>query len=296
MSTAKFEKLIDLILNEDQERAEQLFHEIVVEKSREIYENLMQHDDVDGLISEIEMEEGGAHGVMEDDLDDEGMDGMDAEGMGDDEDDMDDEEGMDDMDDEEDMDGMGAKGMGDDEEDMDDMGYEEDMDDAEGEVTKSDLQSIEDKLDEIMAEIEAQMSDSGAAEEMPDEESAEDSEEEQVMESADLKPAPKAKSEDHKSTSPVAAESGKKGPTGGVAKPALSNGSESVPTAPKTPSNPYTKGMGEVKHAGKFGNTVNGGARVGSGKGETVSVPKNSSEKSRSPVAESKKPAKKAVR
>jgi hypothetical protein len=41
MSTAKFEKLIDLILNEDQERAEQLFHDIVVEKSREIYESLM---------------------------------------------------------------------------------------------------------------------------------------------------------------------------------------------------------------------------------------------------------------
>ena len=44
MSTAKFEKLIDLIINEDQERAEQLFHEIVVEKSREIYESMMEDD------------------------------------------------------------------------------------------------------------------------------------------------------------------------------------------------------------------------------------------------------------
>ena len=69
MSTAKFEKLIDLIINEDQERAEQLFHEIVVEKSREIYESLMDeemHEDMsEDLLDEIETEEAGMHGMME---------------------------------------------------------------------------------------------------------------------------------------------------------------------------------------------------------------------------------------
>jgi len=40
MST-KFEKLLDYIVNEEMDKANELFHEIVVEKSREIYENLI---------------------------------------------------------------------------------------------------------------------------------------------------------------------------------------------------------------------------------------------------------------
>ena len=36
----KFEQLLELLINEENEKAEQLFHEIVVEKSRDIYENL----------------------------------------------------------------------------------------------------------------------------------------------------------------------------------------------------------------------------------------------------------------
>ena len=38
--TNKFEQLLELLINEESEKAEQLFHEIVVEKSRDIYENL----------------------------------------------------------------------------------------------------------------------------------------------------------------------------------------------------------------------------------------------------------------
>ena len=64
----KFEKLIELIVNEDEKKAQRLFHEIVVEKSRTIYESLLEDEDSD------EMEE------MEDDVDadEEGM----AEGLG----------------------------------------------------------------------------------------------------------------------------------------------------------------------------------------------------------------------
>ena len=36
----KFEALLELLINEENEKAEQMFHEIVVEKSRDIYENL----------------------------------------------------------------------------------------------------------------------------------------------------------------------------------------------------------------------------------------------------------------
>ena len=44
MDNKKFEQLIDLIINENEEQARALFHDIVVEKSREIYEHLMDED------------------------------------------------------------------------------------------------------------------------------------------------------------------------------------------------------------------------------------------------------------
>lgn len=43
MST-KFEQLLDLIVNEEMDKANELFHDIVVEKSREIYENLIAEE------------------------------------------------------------------------------------------------------------------------------------------------------------------------------------------------------------------------------------------------------------
>ena len=51
MST-KFEQLLDYLVNENMEKANELFHEIVVEKSRSIYENLIAEED------EEEMDEG----------------------------------------------------------------------------------------------------------------------------------------------------------------------------------------------------------------------------------------------
>ena len=43
-STNKFEQLLELLINEENEKAEQMFHEIVVEKSRDIYENLVDSE------------------------------------------------------------------------------------------------------------------------------------------------------------------------------------------------------------------------------------------------------------
>ena len=36
--------MLELLINEDKEKAQELFHELVVAKSREIYENLLDDD------------------------------------------------------------------------------------------------------------------------------------------------------------------------------------------------------------------------------------------------------------
>ena len=47
MSDNKFEQLIELFIAEDEQAAKDLFHEIVVEKSRDIYESLVDEDQVE---------------------------------------------------------------------------------------------------------------------------------------------------------------------------------------------------------------------------------------------------------
>ena len=42
MPKNKFEQLLELLINEENDKAEALFHEIVVEKSRDIYEGLAE--------------------------------------------------------------------------------------------------------------------------------------------------------------------------------------------------------------------------------------------------------------
>jgi len=60
MST-KFEQLLDYLVNEEMDRANELFHEIVVEKSREIYENLIaeeaDEEEMDESAEDEEMDE-----------------------------------------------------------------------------------------------------------------------------------------------------------------------------------------------------------------------------------------------
>jgi hypothetical protein len=79
MST-KFEQLLDYLVNEDHEKANELFHEIVVEKSREIYENLIAEEEMD---DEEEMDES-----MHDEKDLEDSYMMDADETGDSTDDF----------------------------------------------------------------------------------------------------------------------------------------------------------------------------------------------------------------
>ena len=66
----QYEKLIEFIINEQEEQARELFHQIVVEKSREIYENLIDENDfeesvhgdgnqVEELVQDIEVDQQG---------------------------------------------------------------------------------------------------------------------------------------------------------------------------------------------------------------------------------------------
>lgn len=139
----KYEQLIEHIINDDEAKARALFHEIVVEKSRDIYESLMDEDyteediggnQVQGLMDEISMDE---------------TDGI---GEGDDEDngemDMEPEMGMDDMG------------------DMDDMGGEQDLEQK--------VMDLETELEALKAEFEQLMGDEAGEEEHSDMEFGDD--------------------------------------------------------------------------------------------------------------------------
>jgi hypothetical protein len=240
MSAAKFEKLIDLIINEDQERAEQLFHEIVVEKSREIYESLMSEDMTTGLLDEIEMEEEGMDGMMEDDEF------------------VDDEIESDDIT----VDG-GDEEFGDSEEEIS-FDAEEGEEEGEGDLEDR-VVDLEDKLDELMAEFEAKM---GHEEEEEGEEEEEEGEEEEsgLAEGFEGKPVKglytsKIGGDDGSQTvSPVLKNSGQ---AGMAAKPVkIATGDEKGRTAPSVQN---------VKDAGSFKNVA--GKDNFSEKGESAPKP-----------------------
>jgi hypothetical protein len=91
----KYEKLIEHIINDEEGKARALFHEIVVEKSRDIYESLMDEEQfgeqmggnqVDGMMDEIQADESGLPEDEEMDMDagEEPISGMDdMDDMGD---------------------------------------------------------------------------------------------------------------------------------------------------------------------------------------------------------------------
>lgn len=160
----KFEQMLEFLVNEDQAKAKEMFHQIVVEKSREIYESLLSE----------EFDEDVEEGQEEDD--DDGMEEARAE----DEDGM--EEGMDEETDEgfdmsmeagaEEDDGMPSM-------DGDDgMPSMDGGDDLEGDLSRDDPQEIVgdlgaavDDLDSLVAELEDAIAafDGGAGGGMDDE-------------------------------------------------------------------------------------------------------------------------------
>jgi hypothetical protein len=124
----KFEQMLELLINEETEKAKELFHDIVVEKSREIYESLLESD-----FEQEETTEG---------MDEEPTEGMDEEPY----EAADDEEGGDEPD------------MGGDEESPDMAGDEEDMSDEE---QTDRILDLEDALEELKAEFEELMAGGG---------------------------------------------------------------------------------------------------------------------------------------
>jgi hypothetical protein len=211
----KFEQLIEYVINDDEAKARELFHDIVVEKSRAIYEEMMAADE--------ELEEAADEELDEDMHDmEEGMMG------GDQADDL-----IDDIETEES--GISMEGEEDEVEmDMDDhhsdMGGNEDLEDR--------VVDLEDKLDELMAEFESLMGDDADSDEemdmdmdmevgddMDSEEVVDDElETEGMYENVDLKAAPKPVTSEEGAVnkkSTVAANSGAKG---AIAKPVSMTG------------------------------------------------------------------------
>jgi hypothetical protein len=301
----KYEQLIEHIINDEEGKARALFHEIVVEKSRDIYESLMDEeyteegiggDQVGGLVDEITMDE--------------------TDGIGEGEDEMDHEFSLDhEMGDE-----LGGEIGG-------EMGGEEDLE------TK--VMNLEDELEALRAEFaelsgheagedhEDEMSDMDSDdeeygdEEYGDEESDEEPEEESdeeesyAMESRQSYPktavdlmreyVEKISTPSNTEFTPVGTGAGGDKPAGNTKNPLAGKndmggttqniakgGSNSAPdgtSANKGEANQYKKGQGQLDGAGKFENVpgANAGkafsnkAKAKSGEGQTTdgSVPTN---------------------
>ena len=138
----KFEQLIEFVINDEEQKARDLLHEIVVEKSRSIYESLMaEEEELDEDTGEDDEAEETLDESEEDEELDEGLEEMGGCAIGGDQsDDL-----IDDVEAEEE--GMSFEG----EEDLE----AEFADEEGGEDLEDRVVDLEDKLDELMAEFES---------------------------------------------------------------------------------------------------------------------------------------------
>jgi len=221
----KFEQLIEFVINDEEQKARELFHDIVVEKSRQIYEDIMSEEEIEEGAEE-ELDEGDMGGDAADDL----IDDVEAE-------------------EEQDMSMEGEEFEVGAEEESEDGDEEIEAGDEEGftmggdgdggeAATKDDILNLEDKLDQLMSEFEdlmggdvADMGDGdgfgpeegGDAIEMDDTEEMTDG----MFEAVSLKAAPKPVTSEEGSVnkkSSVAANAGAKGPIGNSVKPVHTGG------------------------------------------------------------------------
>lgn len=254
----KFEKLISYIINEDDAKAKALFHQIVVEHSRKIYEDLeaeeLSAEDLGDDIADDETAiDGDEEGFNDEVTDDETTDDLFT-------DETDDDSGLEDrvMDLEDALDELkaefdelltqeeaeGHEFPDTDESDVDDADLDENDEEA--------LNSDESELDEDDAELGNDV----------DEDEPVQTESFRRKTSADLmreyvekvtKPSNSESNVNSKST--VAG----KNDFGGTSKNIAQGGKEAnVDGGPRNPSNAYNKGQTEVKGAGKFQNVAGG--------------------------------------
>ena len=150
---SKFEQMLEHLVNEESDKAKELFHQLVVEKSREIYENILAED--------FTTEEAEEDEELEEAADDEELD----EAAEDDEE-MDESFGFAEGGDEEDTGDIGGDAGDDFVSDIDagDEGDEEGMG-GEGDIEDR-VVDLEDALDDLRAEFEALMGDEGGMDDM----------------------------------------------------------------------------------------------------------------------------------
>ena len=247
--TSKFEQLIEYVINDEEAKAKELFHDIVVEKSREIYENLMNEEEAEEELDEAEEEE---LDEAEEELDenfggdasDDLIDDVEAEEQGMQEGDESDVEFDDSA-----------------EEDGEELTHDMEKDHNEGDIEDR-VVDLEDKLDELMAEFESLMGgeehgdsvsdiDGGDALEMDDTDTAE-FDDEAMMENVKLDAAPKPVTSEPTGTntkSTVAFNSGAKGMEGAPVK--MTGDTAQGRSAPKS---------GDLPEAGQFKNVPGKGS------------------------------------
>jgi len=138
----RFEQLIEYVINDEEAKARELFHDIVVEKSRQIYENIMAEEELDEAedieeSADEDLEEGDESLMADVEMEEESDMNMEAEG------------------DDEAMGGDAADDFIDDVEADDEAEFSMgDEGGSEEPATKDDIMNLEDKLDQLMAEFE----------------------------------------------------------------------------------------------------------------------------------------------
>jgi hypothetical protein len=201
----RFEQLIEYVINDEDKKAQELFHDIVVAKSREIYESMMDEEQAE------ELDEG------TDDIEEGAMGGDAADSLIDDVE-MEEESDINMEGEEDDMSGDDMPG--------DDMGGSDEA------ATKDDIMNLEDKLDELMAQFEDMMGngddmgpeEGGDAIEMDDTEEMDD--QMGMMEALQLKAAPKPVTSEEGNTNKKSTVAANSGARGAMAKPVHTGANE----------------------------------------------------------------------
>lgn len=282
--TSKFEQLIEYVINDEEAKAKELFHDIVVEKSREIYENLMNEE------SDAEEDDHAEKAAEKVKKDIEYDDAKDKKERADESEEEQEESIEEDMGEtsgsaaedlmrevETDEEGMTEESDAEFDDEAEEAGddvtkdIEADHDEKEGDIEDR-VVDLEDKLDELMAEFEALMGDEAAEHDQEEfdmepvdsevggdayaDDDTSEFKDMPMSEAVDLVkvPAPTHGDNGANAKSPVAFNSGAAGMQG---KPVRNTASESNPdgtAAYKAPTSYADKGRGDLPGAGKFKN------------------------------------------
>ena len=279
MAKTQFEALIEHIINDEEEAARELLHDIVVQTSRKIYNEMAAEEEETEEVEEAAFDEAG--GDMSDDM----IDDVEA-----------DEEGMS-MDDAGDElgDEMGVDG--DDADDLGDMGDEMG---GEGDELEDRVVDLEAALDELKAEFDSLMSQEEGEPEHAD--MGDDMGGDMEVDMGDEMPAEgvvreyveKVKapsntegqtvgtgSSDKPSVNSKSIVDNMKNDMGGTVKNLVQGGSETAPdgqAAYKKPSNAYSKGIKDSEYASRNVNQVGGNKGASDFYGTKAKAPKNSEE------------------